>query len=59
MITSHEGQAARLMTSIASWQVAHPALNTSIFRLAAISLVPSIFALPRLNDSQWQRDETR
>src|SRR5262249_39159999 len=33
------------MTSIASWQVAHPALNTSIFRLAAISLVPPILAL--------------
>jgi hypothetical protein len=54
-----EGQAARLMTSIASWQVAHPALNTSIFRLPAISLVPSILALPRLNDSRWQRDGTR
>src|SRR6516162_11942790 len=36
-ITSHEGQAARLMTSMASWQAAHPALNTSIFRVAAIS----------------------
>jgi hypothetical protein len=48
MITSHEGQAARLMTSIV-WQVAHPALNTSIFRLAAISFVPIYPALPPLN----------
>src|SRR6266404_3359805 len=51
--------AARLMTSIASWQVAHPALYTSIFRLAAISLVPSILALPRLKDGRWERDGTR
>src|SRR5262249_36958947 len=54
MVTSHEGQAARLMTSIVSWQAAHPALNTSIFRLAGISLVPFILALPRPNGSRWQ-----
>src|SRR5262249_26733476 len=47
------------MTSIASWQVAHPALNTSIFRLAAICLVPSLSALPGLNGSRWQRDGRR
>src|SRR5262245_40481308 len=47
------------MTSIASWQAAHPALNTSIFRLAAIFLVPSISALPRLNGRRWQRNGTR
>src|SRR5262249_16789423 len=56
MVTSHEGQAARLMTSIVSWQAAHPALNTSIFRLAGISLVPFILALPRPNGSRCQRD---
>jgi hypothetical protein len=57
-MTSHEGQAARLMTSIASWQVAHPALYTSIFRLAAICLVPSTLALLRLNGNRPQRDGT-
>jgi hypothetical protein len=44
---------------MASWQVAHPALNTSIFRLAAIALMPSMLALPRLNGSRWQRDGRR
>jgi hypothetical protein len=38
---------------------AHPALNTAIFRLAAIALMPSMLALPRLNGSQWQRDGRR
>src|SRR5262245_12590787 len=47
------------MSSIASWQVAHPALNTSIFRVAAIALVPSILALSRLNGRRWQRDGRR
>src|SRR5262249_6706179 len=47
------------MSSMASWQAAHPALNTSIFRLAVISLVPSILALPRLNGRRWQRDARR
>src|SRR5262249_36602198 len=47
------------MTSIASWQAAHPALNTSIFRVAAISLVPSILAQLGLNGSRWQRDGRR
>src|SRR5262245_36321645 len=47
------------MISIASRQVAHLALNTSIFRLAAISLVPPILALPGPNGSRWQRDGRR
>jgi len=38
-ITSHDGQAARLMVSIASSHAAQPALNTSTFRLAAIILL--------------------
>jgi hypothetical protein len=47
------------MTSIASLQAAHPALNTSIFRFAVISLVPSILPLLGLNGSRWQRDGKR
>ena len=37
-ITSQEVQAARLIISIASVHAAHPALNTSIFRLSVMSL---------------------
>src|SRR5215472_15980043 len=48
MITSHEGQAARSIASIVSWQVALPALNTSIFRLAAISVLPYVSAQSQL-----------
>src|SRR5215813_5751003 len=47
------------MSSMASWQAAHPALNTSIFRVAAIPLAPSMLALPRLKASRWQRDGRR
>src|SRR5262249_47885940 len=47
------------MTSIASWQVAHPAPNTSIFRFAAIFLIPIYLgALRRRNDSRQPRWST-
>src|SRR5262249_218261 len=35
-ITSQDGHAARLINSVVSVHVAHPALNTSIFRLSAM-----------------------
>jgi hypothetical protein len=37
-MTSHDGHASRFTASITSLQTAHPALNTSIFRLSAILL---------------------
>src|SRR5262245_33219885 len=46
------------MSSIASSQAAHPALNTSIFRVAAIALAPSISGAARAERSpmaaRWQ-----